>query len=74
LERFYNIIEFRGDQYNPKEPTAIVFFNCIITDDPDNKYPLNYGKEITNPGLESINIQNFTVGNHTLPLTTDLTK
>lgn len=73
LERFYNIIEFKGDQYNPKNPIAIVFFHSIITDDLDNKYPLNYGKE-TDPTVETIKIQNFTVGKTTLPLTTDLTK
>ena len=34
---------------------------------------MNYGKEVSNPSIESTKINNFTIGNNTLPLTTDLT-
>ena len=49
------------------------FFYTIIESDNDNKYPLNYGKEILKPNMELNKINNFTIGNNTLPLTTDLT-
>lgn len=73
-DRFVNRIALKEDNYEAKEALDVIFFYSIILSDSENRYPLNYGNETLNPTIESISINNFTLGNKTLPLTTDLVR
>lgn len=74
IDRLLNINQFKGDEYESKNPVEIIFFYSIIPKELNSNYDLNYGNEIKNPSLVPQRINNFALANNTLPLTTDLTE